>query len=176
MSIHYASVAYSSAPLAIPVGGVHPLRFPRTEQHDPWRMHPTDGALFRMPVSGLATIQVDVHWSAGTYNRRHYIDGEEQAYTGESEAVRPDHSWTHHTRVRRGEVIAVAVGHGSNTTQSVESARVQIMVQDDIAVPEAVRARVKAGTDPDPADPPEAPPYEGEGGNQPPYDPEGPDV
>lgn len=179
MGIHYASIGYTSTPetvQTIPNTGVHPLKFPRTEQHDPWRMHQNAGALLRMPASGLATIQIDVHWSAGTYARKLYVDGDEQAYTGEHDGVRPVQTWTHHTRVRKGEIIAVGISQSSAGPQTVDAARVQVMVDDDIVTPEAVRARVKAGTDPDPIDPPEAPPYVGEGGNQPPYDPEGPDV
>lgn len=175
MSIYYASVGYTSdgIPLAIPVGGVHPVPFPRDEQRDPFGMHRQAGAYFRMPVSGLATFQIDVHWSAGTYNRRHYIDGQDQSYTGESESVRPDHTFVHHALVKRGEIIAVAVGHGSNTEQSVSAARVQIMVNPDLA------GRVTPPREPAPptvVDEPENPPHVGDGIPQTPIDPEGPDI
>lgn len=179
MGIHYASIGYTSTPetvQTIPNTGVHPLKFGRDEQHDPWRMHATAGALLRMPASGLATIQVDVHWSAGTYARKLYIDGEEQPYTGEHDGVRPVQVWTHHTRVRRGEVIALGVSQGSAGPQTIDAARVQVMVDDDIVTPDTARLRVKDGTDPDPEPNPGGTPYEGEPGNHPPYDPEGPEV
>lgn len=176
MSIYYASVAYTSTPenpAPIPVGGVHPIPFKRDEQRDPFGMHRANGAYFRMPVSGLATFQVDVHWSAGTYARKHYIDGQNQAYTGESDAVRPDHSWTHHALVKRGEIVALAVGHASASPQSIAAARIQIMINPDLAgVPEAPRVPVPPTVTPEP----EGPPNVGDGIPQPPFDPEGPDV
>jgi hypothetical protein len=175
VSVYYASIAYTSdgAPLTIPVGGIHPVVFPLGEQRDPFGMHRQAGPYFRMPVAGLATFQVDVHWSAGTYARKHYIDGQEQDYTGESDAVRPDHTFVHHALVKKGEIVAIAVGHGSNAAQSIAAARVQIMINPDLAGrPEPAREPIP----PEQTEEPEGPPNVGDGIPQTPFDPEGPDV
>lgn len=178
MAIYYASVGYTSDPenqQIIPVGGMHQLMFPRNEQRDPWEMHRLPGGLFRMSVNGVATIQLEVYWSLGQYLRRHAINGDEQPYEGTFDTPRADVTWTHHTTVRNGEILGVGVRHDSATPQNIVAARIQIMINDDIAIPAEPRTRIRVGTNPDP-DTTEGPPHVGDGIAQPPFDPEGPNV
>lgn len=166
MSIYYASVGYTSDPgnqLIIPVGGMHELKFPRNEQRDPWRMHRQPGGLFRMPVNGIATIQMDVYWSLGQVERRHFINGNEQPYEGVHASTRADVTWTHHTTVRAGEILGVGVRHTAATPQEIVAARIQIMIDTDVAIPPTRRVRVRKGHNPVSPPPPEGPPNEGDG-------------
>lgn len=167
MSVYYASVGFTSGPgnqLIIPVGGMHELKFPRSEQRDPWRMHRQSGGLFRMPVNGIATIQLEVYWSSGQYLRRHVITGDEQPYEGTYDLPRADVTWTHHTTVKADEILAVGVRHDSATPQEVVAARIQIMIDTDVAIPPARRLRVREDTDPyAPTSPPGGTPTVGDG-------------
>lgn len=179
MAIYYASVGFTSDPdnqQIIPVGGMRELKFPRNEQRDPWGMHALPGGLFRMPVNGVATIQLDVYWSLGQAGRRHAINGDEQPYEGTYDTTRADVTWTHHTTVRNGEILGVGVRHDSATPQSIVAARIQIMINDDVAIPTDRRTRIRVGTNPEGPDLPEGPPNVGDGIAQPPFDPEGPNV
>lgn len=174
MGIHYASIGFTSDPehrLIIPPGGMQELILPRNEQRDPWGMHPRPGGLFRMPVTGIATIQVDVYWSNGQYLRRHAITGDEQEYEGTFDSPRADITWTHHATVRTGEILGIGVRHDSANPQEIVAARVQILVDDAVQFPAERRIRIKDGTDPDPVVI-EPTPVEGDGVAQPPVDPE----
>lgn len=175
MAIYYASIGYTSDPdniQEIPVGGNHPVKFPRNEQRDPWGMHRTGGPVIRMAASGLATFQIDVHWTPGTYARRHYLVSDNQPYEGEADAVRPDFTFTHHAIVRDGEEFAILVGHGSATPQQIAAARIQVMIDDSLADPPEQKIRIREGHDPSVPTPPEGPPTVGDGIPQPP----GPDT
>jgi hypothetical protein len=178
VSLYYASVGYTSEPgatLKVPAGGNHALRLPRTEQHDPWDMHPgqlADGtvigpwpgdqrtALIIPPVTGLAVVTVDAVW-VGAWNdgtiRRAYIVGDNQPYEPGYETDGPAFSWTTQMMLTAGEPIVVMLGHTAATQQTLESARVRVVINGDIAKQKARRARVRVGTDPSVPDDPEAP-------------------
>lgn len=175
MAIYYASIGYTSEPgnqQFIPVGGMQQLKFPRNEQRDPWKMHPLPGGVFRMPVNGVATIQLDVYWNNGQVERRHVITGDEQPYEGACVTTRADVTWTHHTTVRAGETIGVGVRHLAATPQEIVAARIQIMIDDDVAIPPDHRLRVRKGTDPLAPEPPEEDPTVGDGVPQTPVPPD----
>jgi len=176
MAIHYASIGYTSDPdnqQIIPVGGNHPLKFPRNEQHDPWEMHPATGPVIRMAATGMATFQLDVSWAPGSYARRYGIISDTWPYEGTADGVRPDHTYTFHTPVHRGDDVAVLVGHAAATPQNVVSARLQVMIDDDVAIPVERKINIRVGTDPDP-DETDPPPVYGDGIAQTPIDPEHP--
>lgn len=167
MALYYASIGYTSTPRErqeIPVGGIHPLHFPVTEQNDMWGMHPdrrTDGeapydyladdgtALIIPPVDGHATIQLDVTWADGTYTRRHHILGDNQPYEGSHPDAAADVTWTYQALVTQGEPLAIAVGHDSNTPKEILAARVQIAIHGQLAEPDQRPIRIRVGTTPD---------------------------
>lgn len=160
MPVYYASIGYTTEPgkkQIIPVGGNHELKFPRNEQKDPWGMHPTAGGVIRIPFTGVAHIQLDVHWANGTATRRQYITGDQQAYEAEAHSTLLDVTQTHLTPVRDTELLGILVGHDAATPQEIVAARIQIAINTDVATPPVRPLRVRVGTDPWIPDDPEAP-------------------
>jgi hypothetical protein len=180
VSLHYATIGYTAEPspgitLKVPVGGNHALRLPRTEQHDPWDMHPhqlPDGtvvgawpgdpqtAYLIPPVTGLAHITVDATWQ-GTWNdgtiRRAYVVGDSFPYELGYETDGPELAWTTMTFVKAGEPFVIMLGHTAATAQTLLSARVSVVIDDDVATPPEQRTRIRVGTDPTIPDDPEPP-------------------
>lgn len=164
MSVYYANTGYFSTPgeeQTIPTGGNHPLHLPTTDQTDPWEMHPErwpDGtvidnyltddnsALFRPPVSGIATIQIEAVWAAGATLYRHSVVTELGEVTATS-AVN-EGTWTLIIPVVAGEGFAVLVGHDAVGDLGIDSAKVTVVIHDPIAEPPARRVRVREGTTP----------------------------
>lgn len=171
MAIYYASVGYVSDPenlQTIPAGETRPLKFPITEQRDPWNMHPDPGALFRSFARGLATVQLDVTWTnGGTFTRRLAVVSENQDYENNWHTRLDVDSWTSLLVLKPGEEFAVLVSHDSPSPQDIQSARIQIVIQDDVAERPERRIRVRAGTDPSVPDDPEAPANPGDDGTPP---------
>jgi hypothetical protein len=171
MSLHYATIGYTAAPdpdvtLKVPVGGNYALRLPRTEEIDPWDMHPhrlADGtvigpwpndpqtALIVPAVTGLAHIAVDATWQ-GTWNdgvvRRAYVVGDNFPYELGYETDGPEMAWTTMTFVKAGDPFVIMFGHTAATPQTLLSARVNIAINDDVADPPTNRLHVRRGTDP----------------------------
>lgn len=179
MSLHYATIGYTAEPnpgvtLKVPVGGNHALRLPRTEEIDPWDMHPRilpDGTIigpwptdqktaYIIPaVSGLAHISVDATWE-GTWNdgtiRRAYVVGDNFPYELGFETDGPEMAWTTMTFVRAGDPFVIMLGHTAATPQTLLSARVNLAINDDVAEPPVRRARLpRVGTALPPDDDPE---------------------
>lgn len=186
--IYYCSLEFDGT-MPIPAGGFFSVKFPFAgEKSDAWNMHhrtgpgQTENEFTTMPADGILWATVELVWQTGNYtllrdailhnnlrvatDRRPYTAGQQGVITKALQL-----------RVSRGDTVALQVTHDLGQPQNLLQARLKMSLHTGIEVPPERRLRVREGTDPfAPVDPPGTTPAEGDGIEQPPIDPEGPEV